>query len=63
MTDTNNELPIMLDDALAQFDDERQKIAIDYLKKYSEKHQIIMFTCHKYISDTAKNLGAKTQGM
>ena len=37
--------------------------ALEYLKKYSDKNQIIMFTCHKYISDTAKNLGATIQNM
>ena len=63
ITDENGTLPIMLDDSLAQFDDNRQKIALEYLKKYSNKNQIIMFTCHKYISDTAKNLGATIQNM
>ena len=63
ITDENGTLPIMLDDSLAQFDDNRQKIALEYLKKYSDKNQIIMFTCHKYISDTAKNLGATIQNM
>ncbi|MBQ3548245.1 MAG: AAA family ATPase [Clostridia bacterium] len=63
MTDENGTLPIMLDDSLAQFDDNRQKTALEYLKKYSDKNQIIMFTCHKYISDTAKNLGANSINM
>ncbi len=63
MTDENGALPIMLDDSLAQFDDNRQKTALEYLKKYSAKNQIIMFTCHKYISETAKDLGAQTQNM
>lgn len=63
ITDENGTLPIMLDDSLAQFDDNRQKIALEYLKKYSNKNQIIMFTCHKYLSDTAKNLGATIQNM
>ncbi len=63
INDSNDTLPIMLDDSLAQFDDNRQKIAIEYLKEYSTKNQIIMFTCHKYISDTAKNLGANNISM
>ena len=53
----------MLDDSLAQFDDNRQKIALEYLKEYSNKNQIIMFTCHKYISDIAENLGANNINM
>ncbi len=63
INDSNDSLPIMLDDSLAQFDDNRQKIAIKYLKEYSNKNQIIMFTCHKYISDTAENLGANSINM
>lgn len=63
INDSNDSLPIMLDDSLAQFDDNRQKTAIKYLKEYSNKNQIIMFTCHKYISDTAENLGANSINM
>lgn len=63
MTDDSDSLPVLLDDSLAQFDDNRQKIALEYLKEYSKENQIIMFTCHKNISDTAENLGAKTQNM
>lgn len=63
ITDSNDTLPIMLDDSLAQFDDSRQKTAIRYLKEYSDKSQIIMFTCHKYLSDTAKDLGANSINM
>ena len=63
MTDENGTLPIMLDDSLAQFDDNRQKTALEYLRKYSDKNQIIMFTCHKYISDTAEKLGANSINM
>ena len=63
INDSNGALPIMLDDSLAQFDDNRQKIALEYLKEYSDKNQIIMFTCHKYLSDTAKDLGANIINM
>ena len=63
INDSDDSLPIMLDDSLAQFDDNRQKIAIEYLNEYSNKNQIIMFTCHKYISDTAENLGANSINM
>ena len=61
ITDNGDSLPVLLDDSLAQFDDNRQRIALEYLKEYSKENQIIMFTCHKNISDTAKDLGAKTQ--
>ena len=59
ISDTNGPLPIMLDDSLAQFDDNRQKTAIRFLKDYSDKSQIIMFTCHKSVTDIAKTAGGK----
>lgn len=45
----NEALPILLDDSLAQYDDIRTEKAMEFLKEYSEKHQTIMFTCHKHI--------------
>ena len=59
MGDTNGALPIMLDDSLAQFDDNRQKTAIKFLKDYSDKNQVIMFTCHKSVTDIAITAGGK----
>ena len=55
----NENLPILLDDALTQYDDTRMKNASVFLKSYSAENQIIMFTCHKNIYDTAKLLGAE----
>ena len=63
ITDSTASLPIMLDDSLAQFDDNRQKTALEYLKNYSSQSQVIMFTCHKYLSNTAKDLGANSINM
>ena len=52
-------LPILLDDALAQYDDCRMKTALEFLQEYSAEAQIILFTCHNGISDSAKELGAE----
>ncbi len=41
-----NAVPIVLDDALASFDDGRCAAALDYLRKEAEKRQILLFTCH-----------------
>ncbi len=41
-----NAAPIVLDDALASFDDGRCAAALDYLRKEAEKRQILLFTCH-----------------
>ncbi|WP_409966884.1 AAA family ATPase [Bengtsoniella intestinalis] len=37
--------PIILDDALTNFDDERCKIALDYLQEVAKTRQVLLFTC------------------
>ncbi len=50
--------PIILDDALVSFDEERLTSSLDLLLKLSEKRQIILFSCHSreadYFRDTGK---------
>ena len=38
--------PLILDDALANFDDERMVLALEHLRSRSERQQILLFTCH-----------------
>lgn len=38
--------PLVLDDALADFDDRRCRIALRLLKKEAKRRQILLFTCH-----------------
>lgn len=38
-------IPVLLDDALVTFDDERMAAALDYLVELSETRQVILFTC------------------
>ena len=40
------EAPLILDDALVRFDDERVKAALEVLRTAGEDRQIILFTCH-----------------
>lgn len=54
----NKSLPLFLDDSLAQYDDKRCEIAINFLKEYSAKGQIIMFTCHNSVLTQSEKLGA-----
>lgn len=42
-----NRCPLILDDTLANFDDERAALALDYLKELARERQILLFTCHK----------------
>ena len=39
--------PILLDDALAAFDDERLRLALDLLKELASGQQVLLFTCQK----------------
>lgn len=58
MFENSERLPVFLDDALSQYDDLRTKTALKYLKEYSENGQIIMFTCHRFVTDYAADTGA-----
>ncbi|MDF2524063.1 MAG: hypothetical protein K0R31_1704, partial [Clostridiales bacterium] len=40
-------LPFIMDEILAQYDDERALMALDYLKEISKDRQILFFTCKK----------------
>ena len=46
-----NEIPIVLDDALVNFDDQRMAAALDYLLALAERRQILLFTCQKREGD------------
>ena len=51
----NEPLPVFLDDSLSQYDDERFCIAMDFLKDYGENTQVLLFSCHNFVCDEAKN--------
>ena len=44
----SEEVPLILDDALVNFDEERAEKAISLLKKEAEKRQVILFTCRNF---------------
>lgn len=43
--------PIILDDALANFDDSRCAAALRYLRAEAQKRQVLLFTCHSREAD------------
>ena len=47
-------LPIFLDDSLAQYDDTRLAKTLEFLGEYLEDSQGLLFTCHRYVCDTAR---------
>ena len=44
-------IPIILDDALTNFDDERCAAALRWLKQAAAHRQILLFTCHSREAD------------
>lgn len=44
-------VPLVLDDALVTFDDERLRAALDYLAEEGQRRQILLFTCQRREAD------------
>jgi uncharacterized protein YhaN len=47
-------LPVFLDDALMQYDDERLRMALGFLSRFGKDTQILLFTCHRYVAEQAE---------
>lgn len=52
--------PILLDDALAAFDDERMDLALSLLGELAQEQQILLFTCHKREGDALNQTSSVT---
>ncbi len=51
-------LPMVLDDVLVNFDENRSEAAIDALSDFSRQgHQVLMFTCHRHLAQMAETKG------
>ena len=58
----DREIPLILDDALANFDDARCNTVLDWLSSASCHRQVILFTCHsREAAHFAKNDGISVQ--
>ena len=53
-------LPILLDDVLSLYDDERAAAALEFLNEYSRTTQCILFTCHGNLRDMAQKSNINT---
>jgi uncharacterized protein YhaN len=51
-------MPMVMDDILVNFDDERGPLAMKALVEFSKSRQVIVFTCHKSTLDFYKTIGA-----
>lgn len=60
VSETKSEpMPIIMDDILVNFDDNRGPAAIEGLMEFSSNRQVIVLTCHKNTLDIYKSLGAR----
>jgi uncharacterized protein YhaN len=51
-------LPMVLDDVLVNFDQERSDAATEVLRDFAEKgHQVLLFTCHRHLAEQAESHG------
>ncbi|QSH41916.1 AAA family ATPase [Lentisphaerota bacterium ZTH] len=51
-------LPVVFDDILVNFDQQRLHTAVSALNKFAKKRQVIMLTCHKFVRDILLKHGA-----
>ena len=58
ISEEEKNLPIFMDDSLAQYDDKRTETAMEFLKNYMESGQGLLFTCHGSVIGMAEKLGA-----
>jgi len=49
------EIPLVLDDALANFDDERCALALRWLRREADRRQVLLFTCHSREAEFFQN--------
>ena len=52
-------LPVVVDEALVNFDPERASLAASSFAKLSETNQVLVFTCHRTIVDMFADVGAQ----
>jgi uncharacterized protein YhaN len=56
--ETNEPMPFIVDDILINFDDDRSEATLKVLAELSKKNQVILFTHHAQIVDTAKGIAS-----
>ncbi|MBD0381021.1 AAA family ATPase [Paenibacillus sedimenti] len=49
-------LPLVMDDILVNFDEERMESCLRVIADVSKRHQVLLFTCHSHVRDAAAKL-------
>ncbi len=52
-------LPLLMDDVLVNFDDERAVKMARALHEFADNHQILFFTCHKHVAEALRQIDPK----
>lgn len=50
-------MPLVADDILIEFDDERTRATLEVLARFGERTQILLFSHHRHVADLAEALG------
>jgi len=51
-------LPVIMDDILVNFDDERGPLAVQALAEFARNRQVIVMTCHESTRELYRRAGA-----
>jgi uncharacterized protein YhaN len=54
-------MPLVADDILIEFDDERTRATLEVLAGFGERTQILLFSHHRHVADQARALGARAR--
>jgi uncharacterized protein YhaN len=61
LRDQGIDLPMVLDDVLVNFDQERTEAALETLRKFAAQgQQILLFTCHRHVAELGQSLGCES---
>ncbi|MBN1192217.1 MAG: hypothetical protein JXA36_00780, partial [Coriobacteriia bacterium] len=52
-------LPVVMDDILVNFDDERGPLAVQALAEFARSRQVIVMTCHEGTRELYRKAGAR----
>jgi len=54
-------MPLVADDVLVDFDEDRARAALDVLADFGARTQVLLFTHHRHVADQAAALGARAR--
>jgi uncharacterized protein YhaN len=59
LADAHPSLPVLMDDVLVNFDDERRSAAAEVIAEFAARRQVIYFTCHPATAETFAKAAAE----